>query len=284
MWGPVLGWCALELLAESIGAEHPERVALDLFDRLRLREPFAQAFNALGFEGEEGWRVAARIKIGLLTAAGAGKPNAKPDKAAQSAEAVELDKAAESVDAAKPDKTAEFVEAGKPAGREAESTALPRVDLRRGEEKAFAGAPPLADPAHGSEPVAPSPILWPALWSDPDVRWLAGVHPAEGREYLVRERYEELLWCLLMPSLLRLAGEAAPSRAAAGQMSCGVAEALAAAEAAGYRVDLLMAPARAEAAGEDSSAEADSAASSGDEAKPDAEAKPDSKAKPDAGA
>jgi len=123
----VLGWCALELLAESIGAEHPERVALDLFDRLRLREPFAQAFNALGFEGEEGWRVAARIKIGLLTAAGAGKPNAKPDKAAQSAEAVELDKAAESVDAAKPDKTAEFVEAGKPAGREAESTALPRV-------------------------------------------------------------------------------------------------------------------------------------------------------------
>jgi hypothetical protein len=30
MWGPVLGWCALELLAESIDAENPERVALDL--------------------------------------------------------------------------------------------------------------------------------------------------------------------------------------------------------------------------------------------------------------
>jgi hypothetical protein len=59
MWGPVLGWCVLELLAESIDAENPERVALDLFDRLRLREPFAQAFAALGFEGEEGWRVAA---------------------------------------------------------------------------------------------------------------------------------------------------------------------------------------------------------------------------------
>ena len=67
MWGPVLGWCALELLAESIDAENPERVALDLFDRLRLREPFAQAFAALGFEGEEGWRVAARIKVVLLT-------------------------------------------------------------------------------------------------------------------------------------------------------------------------------------------------------------------------
>ena len=78
MWGPVLGWCALELLAESIDVENPERVALDLFDRLRLREPFAQAFTALGFEGEEGWRVAARIKVVLLTGAGVGKPEEAP--------------------------------------------------------------------------------------------------------------------------------------------------------------------------------------------------------------
>ena len=74
IWGPILAWCVLELLAESIDLENPERVALDLFDRLRLREPFAQAFDALGFEGEEGWRVAARIKVVLLAAAGAGKP------------------------------------------------------------------------------------------------------------------------------------------------------------------------------------------------------------------
>ncbi len=53
MWGPVFGWCVLELLAESIDAENPERVALDLFDRLRLREPFAQAFAALGFEARK---------------------------------------------------------------------------------------------------------------------------------------------------------------------------------------------------------------------------------------
>ena len=76
MWGPVLGWCVLELLAESIDAENPERMALDLFDRLRLREPFAQAFGALGFEGEEGWRVAARIKVVLLSEAGIGKDQA----------------------------------------------------------------------------------------------------------------------------------------------------------------------------------------------------------------
>jgi hypothetical protein len=76
------------------------------------------------------------------------------------------------------------------------------------------------------------------------VRWLCGVHEAEGHDYMVRERYEELLWWLLMPSLLRLAGETAPSqvaanRAAVRKMSRTIEEALATAEAAGYRVDLL---------------------------------------------
>ncbi len=182
MWGPVLGWCVLELLAESIDRENPERVALDLFDCLRLRETFAQAFAALGYEGEESWRVTARIKVGLLTWAGVGKPE----------EAI--------------------------ATTEPESVT--------------------------DEWVAFSPELWPALWSDPDVRWLCGVHEAEGHEYLVRERYEELLWWLLMPSLLRLAGESAPSQVAANRnavrtMSRTIEEALATAEAAGYRVDLL---------------------------------------------
>jgi hypothetical protein len=175
IWGPVLAWCVIELLAESIDAENPERVALDLFDRLRLREPFAQAFAKLGFEGDEAWRVAARVKVGLLTGAGVGRPE-------------ELSSA---TDAA--------VAAGE------------RVTLSS------------------------------ALWLDADVRWLTGVHQAEGHTYLVRERYEELLWWLLMPSLLRLAGEAAPSRAAVQAMSKSIEEALATAEAVGYRIDLLLA-------------------------------------------
>jgi hypothetical protein len=63
----------------------------------------------------------------------------------------------------------------------------------------------------------------------------------------VRERYEELLWWLLMPSLLRLAGETVPSRVAANRaavqtMSRTIDEALEAAEAVGYRVDLLADP------------------------------------------
>ncbi len=75
IWGPVLAWCVLQWLAESMNVAQPERTALDLFDRLRLREPFGHAFTALGFQGEEAWRVAARIKVLLLTGAGAGEGN-----------------------------------------------------------------------------------------------------------------------------------------------------------------------------------------------------------------
>ncbi|MFY9856208.1 MAG: alpha-amylase family glycosyl hydrolase [Terracidiphilus sp.] len=192
MWGPVLGWCVLELLAESIDALRPARVALDLFDRLRLREPFAQAFAALGFEGEEGWRVAARVKVGLLTGAGVGRTQEEPTETSAVSD-----------------------------GRVA---------------------------------------LVPALWLDPDVRWLTGVHEAEGHSYLVRELYEELLWWLIMPSLLRLAGEAAPHRAAADKMSRTIKDALATAEAAGYRLDLLLDPANPEGAGQETAREVKPAA------------------------
>ena len=92
--------------------------------------------------------------------------------------------------------------------------------------------------------------LAPALWLDPDVRWLCGVHEAEGHVYLIREQYEELLWWLLMPSLLRLAGEAAPSRVAVAELSETVAAALASAEAAGYRIDVMLGTGKVAAAGE----------------------------------
>jgi glycosidase len=203
MWGPVFAWCALELVAESIDAQNPERLALDLFDRLRLREPFAKAFNELGFEGEEGWRVAGRIKVGLLIEAEVGKAEPATDEGAVVSKA-EIPETARGETI--PEKK------GKAAGvsRAAESEAAPKK-VR----------------------------LAPALWSDPDVRWLTGVHEAKGHAFFIREPYEELLWWLLMPSLLRLAGEAAPSRAAAKAMSETVQESLAEAAAAGYRVNIL---------------------------------------------
>jgi glycosidase len=216
MWGPVLGWCVLELLAESIDAESPQRVALDLFDRLRLREPFAQAFGALGFEGEEGWRVAARIKVLLLSASGVLKTEAATGEAGL-AESMETPAAVAPGDAA-----------------EAAAQAEPAIP-GAGSGSAAPCEPTLA----GDERVA----LSPELWLDADVRWLTGVHEAEGHAYLVREPYEELLWWHLMPSLLRLAGQTAPSRAAAEEMSRTIEEALATAEAAGYRIDALLNPA-----------------------------------------
>jgi glycosidase len=197
MWGPILGWCTLELLAESIDIKEPERVALDLFDRLRLREPFGNAFGALGFEGDESWRVAARIKVVLLTGAGVGK--------------------------AEPGPAEEFPAAEAESSRSKTETADVDVDTS----------------ATGGEKVA----LAPVLWHDPDVAWLTGLHEADDHFYVVREQYEELLWWLLMPSLLSLAGETNPSRAAIAELSRTVTEALETAEAAGYRMDELLASA-----------------------------------------
>ncbi|MDE3188126.1 MAG: alpha-amylase [Acidobacteriota bacterium] len=203
MWGPVLGWCVLQLLAESIDADKPERVALDLFDRLRLREPFAQAFKALGFEGEESWRAVARIKVLLLAGAGAVEPG-------------------------------EAVAASAPQPGEAPSVA---AEAPEAAAQAAPPQPPLgAEADTGDEVVG----LLPGLWLDPDVRWLTGVHDAEGHTYLVREFYEELLWWLHLPTLMRLAGETSPSQASVEQISRTVEEALATVALAGYRVDALF--------------------------------------------
>ncbi len=201
MWGPILGWCALELLSESINVKEPERVALDLYDRLRLREPFGEAFGALGFEGEESWRVAARIKVVLLTGAGVGKETPAPE--AKSAEPESATAAAKTPETA---------------------TAAPVADAN------------VSSPTVDTEKVA----LAPALWQDPDVGWLTGLHEAEGHFYMVREQYEELLWWLLMPSLLSLAADAVPSRESIAVLSRTLDEALETAEAAGYRMDLLL--------------------------------------------
>jgi len=193
LWGPVLGWCAVQLLAESIDPDSSAQVAVDLFDSLRLREPFAQAFQALGFAREEGWRAAARIKVVLLVAAGAGR---------------------------------------------AKETAVPAGErLEKFEEAAAEFVKPELG---GGERV----VLAQGLWHDPDVRWLTGVHAADdGTEYLVRESYEELLWWLQVPSLLRLGPDAKANRETASQMGVIVDDALLTAEAAGYRVDALLPPA-----------------------------------------
>ncbi len=234
MWGPVLGWCVLQWLAESIDPLHPERTSLELFDRLHLREPFGHAFTALGFKGEEAWRVAARIKVLLLAGADSAKPQGT---------VVSEDGEGKSAASGAPEPALSL-----PKGLASETcevktppASAPGLDDEKREGKT---APTTSQPEQ--EQVALSPVLW----LDPDVRWLCGVHEAEGHFYLVSERYEELLWWLLMPALLRLAGEAAPSRAAVEALSKTVAAALHSAEAVGYRVNSLLGPLAAAGAAE----------------------------------
>jgi hypothetical protein len=232
----VLGWCAVELLAESIDAENPARAVLDMFDRLRLREPFVQAFHALGFEGEEGWRAAARIKVLLLAANAAAAP----------AQAVTAPPVTPPLAAAPPGTAS-------PGTPEAPQVAKePIAPIARKEAE-------ISSPASAEEveTAQERPPLAPSLWRDADVRWLTGVHESEGLDYLVREPYEELLWWLQMPSLLRLAGEAAPSRAAAAEISRTVENALAIAASAGFRVDALLGEAGSETSNPDNAVQTD---------------------------
>jgi len=212
LWGPVLGWCALQLLAESVCPDNPESAALDLFDRLRLREPFAQAFAALGSEGEEAWRAAARIKVVLLTGAGVGKETAPSEEEAA---------------------TTAISESVAQAPINTDAPAHPELAPQTGQAALV-----------GDELVA----LTPALWQDPDVRWLTGAHEDKGVDYLVRESYEELLWWLQVPSLLRLASDPIANRASALQMSMVVEDALLTAEAASYRIDVLRGDSESEEA------------------------------------
>jgi len=208
MWAPIIAWCALETLADSINAEKPEPVALDAFDRLRLRKPLAESFNALGFEGESGWRAAARIKIVLL---------AETKRGAQTPE----------------QKTSTTIDPTKTAAKSSVS-ARPPAQAKRQPEHVIESALPDST----REEVAG---LARDLWTDADVRWLTGVHDAGNHTYLVCEPYEELLWWLQMPQLLRIAGEPTPSKAEVQALSDKVKASSAVAARAEYRLDTMLA-------------------------------------------
>ena len=206
MWGPILSWCVIDMLAETVDPKNKAKQALNLFDRLRLREPIARAQGALGFEADEGWRVAARIKVGLLVAS---------------------DSAREAPSPAKKDVTTFPVQT---------TTSAPSLD-RLGETKPVAPAKVSAPKAHVPEDSLP---FASELWSDPDVRWLTGIHEGDGWNYIVRERYEELLWWLLMPALLKLAGNVEVDRHSVEAIAARVNGSISAAEEAGYRVEVLL--------------------------------------------
>ena len=79
IWGPVMAFCVLGGVAETMSAKDAGATALALFERLRLREPLARAFSLGGEVSEDGWRAAARVRlIFLLQALTAVKPAKAP--------------------------------------------------------------------------------------------------------------------------------------------------------------------------------------------------------------
>ncbi len=223
MWAPIIAWCALETLAESLGADEPEKAAIDLFDRLRLRTPLAEAFAGLGFDGEAGWRAAARIKVLLL---------AESKKAAVS-HLPEAEKATSVDGYEKSSKLVEPVQA---------EPAAPKTAVQP--ESAGAKPKPVSSETFAAKiATAAAPIvggLPRELWSDPDVRWLTGAHEAGEDTYLILEPFEELAWWLQLPTLLRIAGNAAPRKGEVEQVSATVKASIAVAEGAGYRLQSML--------------------------------------------
>jgi glycosidase len=66
--GALIGWCALEALGRACEPANAAACAARLFDALRLRSVLAEAEGRLGLEGEECWRVAARVRVALAHA------------------------------------------------------------------------------------------------------------------------------------------------------------------------------------------------------------------------
>jgi glycosidase len=61
----------------------------------------------------------------------------------------------------------------------------------------------IADAAiHASSKHGSVETLVSLMQSDPEVRWLTGVHTAEGVTYFVKEPFEQLLWWMQLPTLL----------------------------------------------------------------------------------
>jgi glycosidase len=71
--GAILGWCALEALGRACDPANAAESAARSFDSLRLRSVLAEAAGRLGLEGEECWRLAARVRVALAHAPSGSK-------------------------------------------------------------------------------------------------------------------------------------------------------------------------------------------------------------------
>ena len=84
---------------------------------------------------------------------------------------------------------------------------------------------------------ARAPFSW---LQDPDVAWLIGVHSYQDVRYFGKEQYEQLLWWMALPALLRIAAEQKPDAAEVESLEDQIVARTKAAADAAYEVDGLF--------------------------------------------
>jgi hypothetical protein len=82
------------------------------------------------------------------------------------------------------------------------------------------------------------------FWSEPDVRWLAGVNTSSGVTYINREQFEELLAWLQLPALIRIAQQPSGQATAIAALEAAYAAACETAHDAGYQLAEFVTPAK----------------------------------------
>jgi hypothetical protein len=82
------------------------------------------------------------------------------------------------------------------------------------------------------------------FWSEPDVRWLAGVNTSSGVTYINREQFEELLAWLQLPALIKIARQKSGLSIPIAELEAAFAATCEAAHAAGYQLDAFLTSAK----------------------------------------
>jgi hypothetical protein len=82
------------------------------------------------------------------------------------------------------------------------------------------------------------------FWSEPDVRWLAGVNTSSGVTYINREQFEELLAWLQLPALIKIAQQKSGQDKSIAELEAAFAATCEAAHAAGYQLDAFLTSAK----------------------------------------
>ena len=74
------------------------------------------------------------------------------------------------------------------------------------------------------------------FWTDPDVRWLAGVNESDGTTYFNKERFEEILCWLQLPALIEIAQQNQGKLESISRLEVPLGEASRSAKNAGYKL------------------------------------------------